>query len=138
MSVAGDGIPPASFPDETGQVPTFVSLEARCDACAVYGGPQNPCLSAGALMMFEARTKRPCPRAFLDADNLLAWELLPLLASESVAFAPMFELSTADMEDEERASILRRIHYALGHPEFREAKRAAEQAAARREKRERG
>lgn len=78
----------------------------------------------------------PCPRRFLDGDNALAWELLPLLASESVAFAPVFSLATADLETEEALATIRRIHFALGHPEFREAKKDAEKAAARRAKAE--
>lgn len=77
----------------------------------------------------------PCPRRFLDPDNALAWELLPLLASESVAFAPVFTLATGGM-GEEALAVIRRIHYAIGHPEFREAKKDAERDAARRAKAE--
>ena len=83
----------------------------------------------------EAPEVWPCPRRFLDPDNALAWELLPLLAAESVAFAPVFTLATEGM-GEEALAIIRRIHYAIGHPEFREAKKDAERDAARRAKQE--
>ena len=76
---------------------------------------------------------RVCPRVLLDPDNSEAWELLPLLASESVAFSSVFGLMTADMEPDDALAMLRRVYYAMGHPDFREAKKAAEQAKARQE-----
>lgn len=129
------------MPDESGEVPVFASLEARCDACQVYGGPQNPCQPAGLLRRIEEETTkagrpRPCPRIFLDAENGTAWELLPLLATESVAFPALFELLTADLDRDEALATVRRIYYALGHPEFRAAKKDAERDAARRAKAE--
>lgn len=129
-------------------MPTYATLEERCDACQVYGGQQNPCLPRGQLLAYAReqaaaadRAEKlgrprpevwPCPRRFLDNDNALAWELLPLLATESVAFAPIFSLVSEAMEPDEALAVIRRIHFALGHPEFKDAKKDAERDAARR------
>lgn len=152
LRIGANGVPLASEPDGSGQVPVYASLEERCDACQVYGGPQNPCIGRDGPMQYERIQREaadrleaagkerpevwPCPRRFLDPENALAWELLPLLAAESVAFAPVFTLATADLPGDEALAIIRRIHYTIGHPEFREAKKDAERDAARRAKQE--
>lgn len=75
-------IPPGSVREDDGEIPTFRSMEERCNACEIFGGKQNPCQPKANLRLIERTYGRPCPRILLHPDNVDVIRLASSMLSE--------------------------------------------------------
>jgi hypothetical protein len=93
-------------------------VEERCQACRIYGGPEEPCQSARALVEIKKRTGRPCPRVVLEPENYAAARLVGFLIPEDTrGLAPaLYDAIAEDLTAEERLSLLMRVSGALHDP----------------------
>ena len=61
---------------------TYETVEARCAACEIHGGPENPCRSESYLERFSKRTGRICPYVELEHANVLLMDVVGLVLDE--------------------------------------------------------
>lgn len=94
---------------------TFATVDERCGACEVFGGPEEKCISEAKSEDYLARTGRPCHRVALSSANAVPASILNwLLHSELQHLVSVFAASKLAMfSDEERVLLLSRISYAL-------------------------
>lgn len=107
--------PPACSRVENGVPVTFPTVEARCRACEVSGGPEEKCISEAKSADYMARTGRPCHRVLLSAANAVPASIVTwLLHSELQHLAGVYAASRLAMySDEERGLLLDRVAFAL-------------------------
>ena len=83
------------FGERRGKSKEFDSIEARCNACKVYGGTYNPCLKPALLASYRREQERlrrsgehagppHCPRVILDPENATAAEMAMWCLNESL------------------------------------------------------
>lgn len=71
-----------------GKLPTFASMEARCEACSMFrpardAYAQPPCITVRQLELIQQQTGRRCPRVMLDVDNTETVHLAMTMLSEA-------------------------------------------------------
>lgn len=121
--IAFKEIPPASIPEDDGKVPTFRSMDERCNACEIYGGRQPPCQPKSNLRLIERTYGRPCPRIVLDPENVGVVRLASAMLSEaSRQFARDLWLELTDgLPKEARLRVRRRAMAAVNSRQVSEA-----------------
>lgn len=94
---------------------TYETVDARCAACCIKGGPEGMCVDWPIEL--QRRLERPCPRVELDPDlgaeaELLGFvlheDLRPLAAAKFEALAESLELTAT-----ERDLVLSRVRHVL-------------------------
>lgn len=116
---------------ENGRPVTFATVDERCNACEVFGGPEEKCISEAKSADYQARTGRPCHRVPLSVANAAPAAILNwLLHSELQHLVSLFAASRLAMYSaEERVLLLSRVSFALSdevvlrvlHPPVEEA-----------------
>ena len=87
----------------------YKTLDARCAACVMKEGDQQPCLSPGQLAAEEAESGYPCPRREWESDDQpLAWHLARLGAhgESGHLFRLMFDVSFGESSRAEKERVL--------------------------------
>ena len=105
--------PPGRFgPGHRG---AYESVEARCAACELKGGPENPCLSPGALKAFAEAQGRLCPHVELEMSNILVSECLQYAIDERLRghAADHFRDATSGLSRWDRMRLRKRMSGAL-------------------------
>lgn len=103
----------------TGENVVFSSMEARCTACAMYGGRLAPCIPDHEIEAYRTRFGRPCPRVILDADNHIPFDLIARDRGEGdamyVQWLPL-RLDALGLAPLDRLRLLERAMAARHHP----------------------
>lgn len=90
-------------------------MEARCNACEVYGGPEKPCVDVAPY----ANKDRPCPRVLLEADNAIAFDIVAKAGLEPAglfnAWLPL-QLECLGLTPGQRLLFVDRAIATLSHP----------------------
>lgn len=131
--------PPAA---SSGKV--YETVEGRCLACVVNGGPEEPCMAADQMEVRRRKTGRPCPYAALASGNVDAAAVVACLINDDTK--PVAELyAEASMQQQEldvagRYAFLSRIRTTLHNADVSEMlhpppQEMADQQAARRARR---
>jgi hypothetical protein len=98
----------------------YETVDERCAACVMYGGPEEPCLPPKVLELI--RKKHPgqeCPRVDLLAENRGAANVLTYLTDVDLKplAAHMFEAVAGDLDEDGRFDLMARLAAALHDPE---------------------
>lgn len=105
--------------EQTGDPRKYETVDERCAACIVNGGPDGKCVEWPFAL--QLRKGRPCPRVDLDASLVLEAEVLGFARHPDVKqlAGSFFEslAGTMALSDEERLTVLRRVHATLAHPD---------------------
>lgn len=105
--------------DETGNPKQYESVDARCAACTVNGGPDGACVDVDYWLKTKGRL---CPRVDLDPALGLEAEVLTFgCHRDTRAFAGTFFESiatSAGLSHGERVAALQRIHAVLSDTEI--------------------
>ena len=97
-------------PADSGKV--YETVDARCDACVIKGGPEQPCMPPHYPEMDEAKTGFPCPRReWARIEHPVIFHLCQLGAhgERGHLFREMFDAYFGDEPREERQRVLRLI-----------------------------
>lgn len=104
--------PPAA---SSGKV--YNTVEARCFACVVNQGSEEPCLPADHMTVRQKQTGRPCPFVSLATQNMLPAQLIScLIADDTKPIAALLAQAAMDEQEldaSERVSLLSRVRSTL-------------------------
>jgi hypothetical protein len=105
----------------------YATLDARCEACEVLGGEENPCLPRGVLRQIARNTGRPCPRVELAPANVELANVLPFFINEELrpAARDQWRATFRGLGEEDQRLLRLRMAYALQHPAVGRSRRDA-------------
>lgn len=102
---------------ETGLPTVYQTLDERCAACVINGGPEERCVGESWDVAIGSKIGRPCPRVELPAEMLAEAELLAWLIHDDkrpLADARFWTLvQTWGLSAAEADQLLARVSYVL-------------------------